>query len=80
MIQSEYVISIYHTYHIIKSIIQEYWGTKKKDEVEFQKPTFPVENYLEKILFMATPLIVEDLKQIEKSHGVSLNHWVGGLM
>ena len=29
---------------------------------------------------MDTPLIVEDLKQIEKSHGVSLNHWVGRLM
>ena len=29
---------------------------------------------------MATPLIGEDLKQIEKSHGASLNNWVGGLM
>ena len=26
---------------------------------------------------MATPLIVEELKQINKSHGRSLNHWVG---
>ena len=29
---------------------------------------------------MATPLIGSELKQIEKSHGGSLNHWVGGLM
>ena len=29
---------------------------------------------------MATPLIGEDLKQIDKFHGGSLNHWVGGLM
>ena len=26
---------------------------------------------------MDTPPIVEELKQIEKSHGESLNHWVG---
>ena len=29
---------------------------------------------------MDTPIIVEELKQIEKSHGGSLNHWVGGLI
>ena len=29
---------------------------------------------------MATLLIVEVLKQIEKSNGGSLNHWVGGIM
>ena len=29
---------------------------------------------------MDTPLIGADLKQIEKSHGVSLNHWVGEIM
>ena len=29
---------------------------------------------------MDTPLIVEELKQIEKSHGESLNHWVGGII
>ena len=29
---------------------------------------------------MSTPLIGEDLKQIDKSHGGSLNHWVGVLM
>ena len=28
---------------------------------------------------MDKPIIVEDLEQIEKSHGGSLNHWVGGL-
>ena len=31
-------------------------------------------------LFMATPIIREELKQINKSHGGSLNQWVGGLM
>ena len=31
-------------------------------------------------LFAVTPLIGEELKQIERSHGGSLNHWVGGLM
>ena len=34
----------------------------------------------EKTLFMDTPLVGEELKQIDKSHGGSLNHWVGGLM
>ena len=29
---------------------------------------------------MATPIIVEELKQIDKSHGGSLNHWGGGIM
>ena len=29
---------------------------------------------------MDTPLIGVELKQIEKSYGGSLNHWVGGLM
>ena len=29
---------------------------------------------------MDTPLIGEDKKQIEKSLGGSLNHWVGGLI
>ena len=29
---------------------------------------------------MATPIIVNYLKQIEKPHGSSLNHWFGGLM
>ena len=29
---------------------------------------------------MATPIIGEEMKQIEKSHGGSINHWVGGLM
>ena len=29
---------------------------------------------------MATHLISEELKEIENSHGGSLNHWVDGLM
>ena len=29
---------------------------------------------------MNTHIIEEELKQIEKSHGGSLNHWVGGII
>ena len=29
---------------------------------------------------MSTPLIIYALKPIEKSHGVSLNQWIGGLI
>ena len=64
----------------MKNIIQEYWGTKTKDKVKFQQSPFPTDSSFEKKLFMATPLIVAELKQIEKSHGVSLNHWVGGII
>ena len=35
---------------------------------------------VENTLFIATPLIGEEMKQIEKSHGGSLNQWVGRLM
>ena len=80
MIQSKYGISIDQTDHIMKDIIQEYWGTKIKDEVKFQKSTFPTDTSFEQTLFMSTPLIVSELKQIEKTHGGSLNHWFGGLM
>ena len=34
----------------------------------------------ENLLVMATPLIGEYLKQVENSHGGSLNHWVGGII
>ena len=64
----------------MKNIIQQYWGIKTKYEVKFQKSPFPTDTSFEKTLFMATPLIVAKLKKIEKSHGRSLNHWVGGLM
>ena len=43
MIQSKHGISIHQTYHITKIIIQEYWGTKKKDEVKYQKSPFQVD-------------------------------------
>ena len=55
-------------------------GKKDKYEVRFQKSTFLVDTSFEKTLFMATPIIVEEMTQIENSHGGSLNHWVGGLM
>ena len=29
---------------------------------------------------MATPIIIDDLKTIEKSYGGSLNNWVVGIM
>ena len=37
IIQSKYGISIDQTDHIIRNIIQEYWETKTKYEVKFQK-------------------------------------------
>ena len=53
------------TDHIIKNIVQEYWGTKTKDEVKFQKSPFTVDTLFENKLFMSTPLIEEELKQID---------------
>ena len=79
-IQSEYGISIDQTDHIIKNAIQGYWGTKTEYKVKFQNPPLTVDTSFENILFMETPLIGEDMKQIEKSHGGPLNYWVGGLM
>ena len=38
-----------------------------------------MDTLFEKTLFMATPLIGEELKN-EKSNGGSLNHYVGGIM
>ena len=73
-------ISIDLTDHIMKNIIQEYWGTKTKDEVKFQQSPFPVYKSFENKLFVNTHLIGEDMKQIEKSHVGSLNQWAGGLM
>ena len=64
----------------MKNIIQEYWGTKTKDEVKFQQSPFQTDISIEQTLFMDTPLIKSELKQVEKSHGGSLNHWVGGPM
>ena len=58
IIQSKYGISIDQTYHIMKNIIQGYWGTKTKYEVKFQKSPFPVDTSFEKTLFVATYLIV----------------------
>ena len=55
-------------------------GNKKRDEVKFQQSQFPINTYYDHTLFMATPLIGEELKQIEKLHGGSLNNWVGGIM
>ena len=49
-------------------------------KLNFSKSPFPVDTSFEHTLFMATPLIGEELKQIEKSHGGSINQWVGGLM
>ena len=43
IIQSKYIISIYHTDQITKIIIQEYCGTKTKYEVRFQQSPFPVD-------------------------------------
>ena len=57
----------------MKNIIQKYRATKTIDEVKLHQPLFPVDTSFVNTLFMDTPYI-------EKSHGGSLNHWVGGLM
>ena len=56
MIQSKYGISIDQIDHIMKNIIQEYWGTKK-DEVKLHKSPFQVDTSFENTLFMATSFI-----------------------
>ena len=78
IIQSKYNIIIDQTDHIMKKTIQEYWGTKIKYEVKFQQSLFPTDTSFDQTLFMTTPLIGEELKQIDKSHGRYLNHWVSG--
>ena len=65
MIQSKYGISIEQTDHIMKNIIQEYWVTKTKYEVKFQKSPFPVDTYFEHTLLMDSPIIGEELKHME---------------
>ena len=62
MIQSRYGISIDQIDHIMKKLFKNI--EKKKNEVKFQQSPFPVDTYFEKTLFMATPLIGEELKQI----------------
>ena len=64
----------------MKHIIQEYWVTKTKYEIKLQQSPFQVDTSFENTIFMATTLIVEELKQIEKSHEGSLNNWVGVIM
>ena len=48
IIHGEHGISIDQIDHIINNIIQEYWVTKTKYEVKFQKSPFPSDTYLEK--------------------------------
>ena len=64
----------------MKNIIQEYWRTKTKDEVKFQKSPFLLDKSFENKLFMDTPPIIGENMKNEKPRGGSLNHWVGGLM
>ena len=80
IIQSKSGISIYQTYHIMNNIIQEYWGTKTKEEVKYQHYSLPTDTSFEQTLFVDIPLIVSEMNKIGKKHGGSLNHWVGGLM
>ena len=47
-------------------MIQQYWGSNTKYEAKFQKLPFPVEISFKKLLFMATHIIGEELKQVEK--------------
>ena len=64
----------------MKINIQEYWGTKTKDEIKFQQSPFLLDTSFEIKLFMATTLIEPELEKPDKSHGGSLNHLVGGLI
>ena len=48
--------------------------------MKFHKSTLPVDTSFGNTLFMATPIIGEGLKKIDKSHGGYLNHWVGGFI
>ena len=54
--------------------------TKTRYEVKYQQSPFPVDTSFENTLLVDTTLIGEDMKQIENSHGVSLNNWFGGLI
>ena len=47
---------------------------KKQDEITLQQSPFPVNTSFENTLFVDTPLIGEELKQIYKSHGGYLHH------
>ena len=80
MFQSKYSINIDQIDHIMKNIIQEYWGTKTKDKVKLYQSTFLRYNSFEQTLFMGTPVIGADMKQIETPNEGSLNHWVGVIM
>ena len=80
IIKIKYGIIIDQTDHTMKNIIQEYWGTKTKYKVKYQKSPFPTDNAFGKTLFMATIIIGAERKKIEKTQGVSLNIWVGGIM
>ena len=53
---------------------------EKKDGVQFNQLSFPIDTSFEQTIFVDTPLIGSKLNQIEKSHGEYLNHWVGVLM
>ena len=55
-------------------------GEQKKYEVNFKQSPFPTYTSFEQTISMDKPLIGAELKQIDKSHRGSLNHWVGGLM
>ena len=65
MIQSEYGIIIDQTYHTINNTIQEYWVKNTKYEVKFQTSPFSLEKSFEKLFFTTTPLIGEELRQLE---------------
>ena len=55
-------------------------GNKKKMKLHLSNPHFQIDTSFEHTLFMATPLIGEEMKQIDKLNGGSLNHWEGVMM
>ena len=56
---SGYGIGIDQKDHIIKNIIQGYWGTKTKEYIKIHKSPFPKDKSSEKDIFMATSIIGE---------------------
>ena len=48
----------------MKNIIQEYWGTKTKDELKFQISLFSVDKFFEHTLLKDTPIIGEELVKL----------------
>eukprot|EP00957_Ditylum_brightwellii_P082201 6250448-Ditylum_brightwellii.AAC.1 len=76
IIVSPYGINWDITDHIIKNVLQDYWGSTK---APYQQSPFPFKNIFEFELFIAPPLVGKDLKDIEFRHNGSLYKWTSFL-